>query len=280
MTFLFAAALLAAPGAVVIQPVANLYSAPSQGSDVVSQAILGTNIGVIEEKEGWARVRTPDDYSGWMPQASFLKLGEGDRPYGSHGAVAHVESLFANLYAEPDVTRHAPVATVPFETRLEVASQPEGEDSRWLEVRLPNGHRAWIQRGDVRSSQESLTIDAVTALAKRFLGLPYLWGGTSSFGYDCSGYTQMLYRRRGLLLPRDASPQAYWEGFKVVARAEVQPGDLVFFGESGDKITHTGMYIGDGEFIHATAYKRPVVQVSRLDDPHWSPRLVACRRTK
>jgi len=102
----------------------------------------------------------------------------------------------------------------------------------------------------------------------------------STFGFDCSGFTQMLCRRRGIAIPRDAAPQAAWEGMVPVERDRLEPGDLVFFGESPQQITHTGMYIGDGEFIHATAWQRPVVQVSRLDDPHWSQLLVACRRPR
>jgi cell wall-associated NlpC family hydrolase len=71
-----------------------------------------------------------------------------------------------------------------------------------------------------------------------------------------------------------------WEGFTPVERSNLQAGDLLFFGESAEKVTHTGMYIGNGEFISATTWLKPVVQISRLDDPHWSGQLVGCRRLK
>jgi cell wall-associated NlpC family hydrolase len=90
----------------------------------------------------------------------------------------------------------------------------------------------------------------------------------------------MLFRQRGVTIPRDAGPQMRWEGFVKVERGELAAGDLVFFGASPEKITHTGMYIGGGEFIHATTWEKPVVQISRLDDPHWTALLVACRRLK
>jgi cell wall-associated NlpC family hydrolase len=280
MSLIFAMALLAAPAGVIVRPVANLYSAPASDSDVVSQAIYGSGVVLIEERDGWLKVQTPDRYSGWTPSTAVKRLGEHEKPYAADGIVAQVDSLFANLYLEPDVTRRQPLLTVPFETRLEVISQPEEEDRRWIGVRLPDGAEVWVQRGDVVLNPGPLDIGDVIALSKRFLGLPYLWGGSSSFGYDCSGYTQMLYRRLGVNIPRDSGPQAGWEGFARVERAELEPGDLVFFGKPGGKITHTGMYIGGGEFIHATAYKRPVVQVSRLDDPHWGELLAACRRLK
>jgi cell wall-associated NlpC family hydrolase len=190
-----------------------------------------------------------------------------------------VSSLFAHVYRDADVTRHQPLVTVPFETRLEVAAEPAGND-RWLEVRLPDDRSGWVQRGDVAFDAKPLSIDETIALAKRFLGLPYTWGGTSSFGYDCSGFMQMLCRRRGILMPRDAGPQARWSGVVLVERTALRPGDLLYFGRSAEKITHTGMYIGDGRLIHATTHQHPVVQISDLAEAHWTELLVACRRPR
>jgi len=191
-----------------------------------------------------------------------------------------VEALFAHLYREPSVTTHQPLLTAPFETRLEVVAEPETENRRWVQVRLPDDRPAWVQRGDVTFDAKPLSAAETIALARRFLGLPYTWGGTSSYGYDCSGFTQMLCRRQGKLMPRDAGPQADWTGARPIAKDELQPGDLLYFGPSEKKITHTGMYIGGGEFIHATTHERPVVQISRLDEPHWRKLLVAQRRLK
>ena len=263
---------------VVTVPVANMYARPSEEAGVVSQAIYGVNVSLLEQTEGWARVRTPDDYAGWMPAVSLHRRPVG--PYAASGHVAFVTSLFASLYREPDVTRRRPLLTVPFETRLEVIEEPEAGDRRWIRVRLVDGAEGWIQRGDVSLKERPLGIGETIALARRFLGLPYLWGGTSSFGFDCSGFTQMLCRRRDIPIPRDSAPQARWEGFEPVAPRDLQPGDLLFFGESPDKVTHTGMYIGNGEFIHATAHLRPMVQISRLDEAHWNERLVVCRRPR
>ena len=282
MTFLlvFVLAVTAASGAVVIKPVANMYSSPSEDADVVSQAIYGANVAVVEEKDDWVKVRTLDDYSGWMPLASLRRPAPNDRPYASAGSVAQVESLFANLYREPDVTKHQPMLTVPFKTLLEVVAEPTEGEGRWLQVRLPDEQSAWIQRGDVLLNPKPLSIDEAIGLAKRFLGLTYLWGGTSSFGYDCSGFTQMLVRRRGVTMPRDADLQAAWNGLVPVKRNKLKPGDLLFFGDSPDKITHTGMYIGRGKFVHDTTHGHPGVQISRLADQPWIKLLVACRRLK
>ena len=81
-------------------------------------------------------------------------------------------------------------------------------------------------------------------------------------------------------MPRDADQQAAWSGLTRVERTDLQPGDLLFFGPSAKQITHTGMYIGDGQFIHDTTNGHPVIQISRLDDEPWPRLLVACRRVK
>jgi hypothetical protein len=269
---LFAAAL---PNAVVVEPVANMYSKLSLDADVVSQAIYGANVGLIERAEGWARIRTPDDYAGWVPLAS-LRPGP---PYAAAGRVAEVRSLFAHIYREPDVTRHAPLVTVPFEARLEVASEPK-EDPKWALVRLPDGRSGWVQTGDLGFDARPLTVPELLEFSRRFLGLPYTWGGTSTFGYDCSGFMQMLARRRGVRMPRDAQPQADWSGLQPVERKDLRPGDLLYFGGSAKHITHTGMYLGEGKFIDATTYQTPMVRIDELANPHWAGLLVAIRRIR
>ncbi|MGC2474523.1 MAG: SH3 domain-containing C40 family peptidase [Candidatus Sulfotelmatobacter sp.] len=270
---------------VIVVPVANMYSRPTEKSDVVSQAIYGSNVVLLQARGEWSKIQTPDHYKGWTP-SRYLRIELTGNGYASSGPTVQVESLFANIYAEPDVTRHKPVITAPFETKLEVA--PEGDSSKkpqqqhegWLQVRLPGQTLAWIRAGDVETDPKPLSIPESIELAKRFLGLPYLWGGRSSFGFDCSGFTQMLVRARGIIMPRDADLQAAWSGVTAIERADLQPGDLLFFGSSVKDITHTGMYIGDGQFIHDTTHEHPVIQISKLDDEPWTKLLVACRRVK
>ena len=249
-----------------------------QDADVVSQAIYATTVAVIEEKDGWARIRTPDDYTGWV---------EHVRPPGTIGRSLRIPrhrssrcaAFSAHVYREDSVTKHAPLLTVPFETRLEV--DPTGTATeRWSPVVLPDGRRAMIQKGDIVPAGATLDIDASIALARRFVGLPYTWGGTSSYGFDCSGFTQMLMRQRGYLMPRDASVQAKWTGLIAVDRTELNPGDLLYFGSSAARITHTGMYIGEGLFINATTHETPMVRIDNVNDPYWDKLLVAARRIK
>ena len=269
--------------AIVTRPVADMFSKPSRDADVVSQAIYATTVDLLKRQGAWANVRTPDNYTGWVEKKALRALR--GKSYPATQKVAQIESLRAHIYREASVTKHAPLVTVPFEARLEVlregtGQEREGDDERWIEVRLPDGATGWVQRGDVSLDAKSRDIPELVELSRRFLGLPYTWGGASALGYDCSGFTQMLCRRGGVQIPRDAQPQADWEGMTKVQRAELQPGDLLYFGESADKITHTGFYLGGGQFIHATTNTHPVIQISRLDDAPWTGLMVACRRWK
>jgi len=111
--------------------------------------------------------------------------------------------------------------------------------------------------------------------AQRFLGTPYRYGGMSEKnGFDCSGLTLTAYRLNGLELPRSSGEQ-YRVG-RPVPRAQLRPGDLVFFAISGSRISHVGIYVGDGRFIHAPRRGKPVA-VSRLDDNYYRKRYVGAR---
>jgi len=263
---------------VIAQPVANMHAHAAAESEVVSQVLYGTGVLALEKQGDWTHVRTADGYTGWVAASDMRP--QGATLYAPEGRSIHVVALSANIYEEPDVTRRPALLQLPWEAILETVPQPSPPDIRWLKVRLVDHRTAWVQRGDVGTDTAPLTIDETIALARRFLGVTYTWGGVSSFGFDCSGFTQMLIRRRGIEMPRDADLQATWSGAEPVERKDLAPGDLLFFGASPAKITHTGMYIGHGEFIHDTTHDHPGVQISRLDDMPWTKLFVAARRVK
>jgi len=263
---------------VVSRPVANMYKSATADSEVTSQVLYGTGVRSLEKQGDWIRIRTADDYSGWIASGDVNATNGSSRVSG--GKLVQVTALSANVYREPDVTEHAPVLRLPWESILEAAPDAPKDDARWLKVRLVDGQAAWVQRGDVGETGAPLSIEAMLRVARRFLGTTYTWGGTSSFGFDCSGFTQMLVRQRGIEMPRDADLQAGWSGVITVDRKDLQPGDLLFFGSNPSRITHTGMYLGQGEFIHDTTHDHPGVQISRIDDMPWTKLLVETRRVK
>ena len=194
-----------------------MYSGPDTSKDVVSQALLGQVVGIVEEKDGFVRIETPDRYRGWVPVAALFPYPDPAAPrYARRGPVADVTALMANLYRDPSVTRARPKARAPLGTRLEVnasAVLPTGADAgRWIAVRLPNGEGAYVQRGDVRIGDAAAARvpgsgSDLVATARRFLGVPYLWGGMSFHGVDCSGLVSRVYAVNGIDLLRDADIQ-------------------------------------------------------------------------
>ena len=263
---------------VVSRPVINMYKSASADTEVTSQVLYGTGVKSLEKQGDWVKIRTADDYTGWVAAGDVR--AESGASYAPEGKSVRVTAVSANAYREADVTEHAPVLRLPWESILEIAPDSPKDDARWFKVRLVDGQTAWVQRGDVSDKVAPLSIEETLELARRFLGTTYTWGGTSSFGFDCSGFTQMLVRQRGIEMPRDADLQADWTGVISVDRKDLQPGDLLFFGSSASRITHTGMYIGGGKFIHDTTHDHPGVQISVLDDMPWTKLLVATRRVK
>jgi len=273
--------------AVVVRSVENMFRDPTATSDVVSQALLGDNVKVLKTEknaagEDWVRIETPDTYPGWIISSALRFLKPGDRRYASAGKVFVVSALLANTYQEADVTAHKPLKVAPISTVLEIVGE-KGE--RWLELALPCGHRAWIQRGDgdVREAPWAWPrrpVEDMVALSKRFMGLPYTWGGTSPLGLDCSGFVQLVYKMNGVAILRDADIQMDKSALVSVAKGSEQAGDLVFFGSAIDKIGHVGMMIDAEYFINATTYQTPCVRIDRLKEERWAKIYQAARRPK
>lgn len=268
--------------AVVTVAIENMYSAADESVDVVSQATLGQVVEVLEASGAFARVRTPDRYEGWLLRAALAEYGDAAAPrYARTGRVVEVTSLMANVYRDPDVTSARPKVQAPLAARLEVAGDGAGED--WLALRLPAGDAGYVQKGDVKPVDPAAprprgSRKVLVATARRFLGVPYLWGGMTVHGIDCSGFVSRVYHANGVDLLRDAALQFQDPNAPPVERGALAAGDLVFFGQDAKSITHVGLYLGDGRFINATTHETPVVREDRLDDPHWSSIYQGARR--
>jgi hypothetical protein len=273
--------------AVVVKSVENMFRSATEDTDVVSQALLGDNVKVLKKEknaqgEDWCQIETPDTYQGWVIASALRFLKPGEKPYASAGRIFVVSALLANTYREPDVTAHKPLKIAPISAALEIVGE-KGE--RWLEVALPCGHRAWVQKGDgdIREAPWTwprLPVADTVALSKRFLGINYLWGGTSPLGLDCSGFAQLIYKMSGVPILRDADIQMTKSGLAEVPKGQERAGDLIFFGGAIDRISHVGMMIDGEYFINATTYKTPCVRIDRLKEERWTKIYQAARRPK
>ena len=263
--------------AVVLPPVVNLFEAPRAAAPVASQATLGTSVTILDSSRDFDLVETPDRYRGWIRSAALRALPGRDAPYPHPERAYAVRNFVCQIYRERDVTSSSPIASAPLLALVEVTQ--DGDE--WKQVRLPDGRTGWAQGGDVAPAGGALLEhDDIASTALRFLGIPYLWGGTTPLGLDCSGLVQLVHRLHGHLLPRDADLQHAAPGLAVVSRAELRSGDLVFFGPVERSITHVGIALDAGGFVSATTYRSPVVRIDHLDDEYWAGLYRGARRLK
>lgn len=253
-------------------PVAEMREKSQQDSEVVSQAFFSEAVNALENEGDWIKIETlVDKYQGWIKKAALCQRQKPYPPLSSpFSASSKVNRCAAHVYHLQDTT-YGPIFTLPFESQLECSEYIQDSNSRWIKISLPDGRTGYIQRGDVTFDCRLLNREEMCNLSLSFLGLPYTWGGRSSFGYDCSGFVQMLYRQRGVYLPRDSKEQILCEEFTPISVENLLPGDLIFFGLSEDKIRHVGMSLGDNQFIHSTVQENaPYIRISKLSDPEWN----------
>jgi cell wall-associated NlpC family hydrolase len=159
----------------------------------------------------------------------------------------------------------------------------EAEVKGFLRIKIPDGRTAFVRKAECISFDDWLysqpNVQSVLSFAKQMMGSPYLWGGTSSKAVDCSGFVKLVYYTQGIILARDASQQArHGESIDFSNMNNLQPGDLLFFGSSEQQISHVGIYLGKGNFIHASGS----VNISSIDpgDPKYNinRKNVAARR--
>jgi len=242
--------------ALVNVSVSSIRAENRHASELVNQALLGTPVRLFKKLGDWYLCQTPNHYLGWINEQDIVLLNSKELIGYQKAEKVIYNKQFGFSYQLPDINSQV-VSDLTLADILKVT----GQKNDFLEIEYPDGRKAYVQKEKTISSDEWLnripTEERVVAVAKKFMGIPYLWGGFSSKTIDCSGFTSIIYLMNGLVLQRDASQQfLYGEnlGNKYDTK-KMRPGDLLFFGsESGDKskITHVAMYIGNDEFIHAS----------------------------
>ena len=205
-----------------------------------------------------------------LTNADYLRLGEVLRL--SEATVTPGHSV-KRTYAHARVTRKARRATHA-STMPASRSNPVAERQLW--VAMHSGFSASdFGARSFAAAQKAIALEfALTRTALRYLGAPYVWGGESPSGVDCSGFVQAVFRRNGITLPRTADAQ--FEAGHRVSEGGLQPGDLVFFQTYAEGASHVGIYLGSGQFVHASSSNG--VRVDSLSESYYSSRFIGARR--
>lgn len=239
--------------AIVKVPVVNLMDGPRKSSQksAVTQARMGEIVKLLKQSENWYFVQMEDSYLGWIDGQNLWIIDKSDLNNYLSNRFVLVMSKFAEIYSEKD--------KVPLKEKIVQGTLLPclKIDDQWTLVQLPGSERVYIRNTDLEffNSREevfSSKRDAsyIIDIAKQHLGLPYLWAGTTSFGFDCSGFTQFCFKMAGYFLRRDADMQ-FEQGEVIESRKDLQPGDLVFFQTYKPGPSHVGIYIGDMKYIHS-----------------------------
>ncbi len=234
---------------------------------VNTSAIYGERLVILDRQGDWLHVaavaqRTRDNkwgQVGWIP-AEAVSRNSGYLKEQLCRPEAVVAVPKATVFQ--DVCLSQPFATLGFQVRLPILA----ENKLSFTVSLPDGGCGYLATGEAQKAADlCFSRKTIVSAARQFIGLRYLWGGTSVYGYDCSGFTFRLYQSQGIYLPRNSRQQSQ-EGL-AVGKKGLLPGDLLFFATEGGKgyIHHVAMYVGDGVMIHSPESKA-AIQETRVDE--------------
>ncbi|GGI24068.1 C40 family peptidase [Pedobacter mendelii] len=276
--------------------VSNNRSAPQNSAEMLTQMILGTPVQVLKKQGGYYLVKTPDGYLSYTDGIAVSLMNKQDfEDWKASKRLIYIAD-FGHAFSRANVNSIR-VSDLVKGNILQVLSEEKG----FYKIIFPDKRIGYIKKNETKFFSEwekkpNPTAEAILETAKTLIGVPYLWGGTSVKGVDCSGFTKTSYFLNGIIIPRDASQQALIGSAVDVLESDsisvekclknLQPGDLLFFsaaksrGVNGGRVSHTAIYMGKGEFIQSAG----MVKISSLVpsasnyDEHQSKTLVSARK--
>ncbi|WP_268122038.1 C40 family peptidase [Roseivirga pacifica] len=230
---------------VIRLPLISVRSEPADAAEMITQLLFGEHYRVLEisDNKKWVRIQNAaDNYLGWIDKKQHYEISREYFDQISNTEYRICTDLFSPVFFQKKRLN------ITFGAVLPLLNNPLFRDEESLAF-----------NGESKSLFQKLDAEALVEFAKKLQFSPYLWGGKSPLGIDCSGLTQLVYKVAGFDLPRDSSQQIL-EG-KEVSFDEAKAGDLAFFTNAEGKMNHVGMVVAPGEIIHASGY----VRIDRLD---------------
>lgn len=226
--------------------VANVYKEPAHNSAVVTQALMGESCQILEHNGEWYKIKQWDGYEGWI----YYFYGVESKTKYEQTLV--LQDMFGTVIS---LDKGKMVSHLVFGSQVVTEEKHDG-----YRIILPDGRKGFSHNNFGENRKQSSRAEIVKT-ASRFLGTPYLWGGKTHYGIDCSGLVQTVFKANGTELPRDASQQAeFFTNYKI-DKENIEPGDLLFFREN-DKVTHIAISTGGLNFINARGF----VQEESIDE--------------
>lgn len=239
---------------IVLTSVAPIYSNPSFSSELINQALYWEELIVEDLKDNWFKIKQRDGYIGWVH--SF---------YVDNSQVYDKNELLKKLDNWYFVKDRFSVISLNEDTKLFLSFGSLipclNEKNEFLSI-LPNGKKYKINKNSIVRTTKDITIDDVINYAKSLLGTSYLWGGRSSFGFDCSGLIQSLLSFMKIHFPRDSKDQIKYKDM-IKIKASFIKGDIIFFSENSI-IKHVGIFINQHEYLHSSGY----VKINSINHHH------------
>lgn len=239
--------------------VCNIRYSPRHAGELASQALMGTPVRILEKEDnGWLLIQTPDQYISWVDRGAITMINKEQMEQWKISPKIIYTRAYGSAYSEPN-EESATVSDLVAGCIMELVE----ENNDFYKVTFPDQRKGYVAKREANNynnwfGKVNPTEENLIATSKRLMGVPYLWGGTSFKGVDCSGFTKTVYFLNGIILPRDASQQVMIGETidKTGNWSELKAGDLLYFGEKredgSERIVHVALWLGNGEFIHAS----------------------------